>query len=244
MKTVADIYNIINAHAPFETAFSWDNVGLISGDMGSAVSGVVLSLDLTDAAIDKALSLGANLIVTHHPAIFSPLKTLPQNMPILRAYKEDIAVISAHTNFDLAKNGVNDSLCKLIGGTVLEDDCPEYRVLMIKKSNAAAVAAIVKEKIGCDSVRYTKTGMQIEKMLVIGGSGGDYIKTAKEIGCDAILTGEVKHSHHLEAIGQGVVIIEAGHYYTEVQSMKIFEQLLNGEIETTFFEDCCPYMSV
>ncbi len=244
MKTIADIYDLIDQHAPFESAFSWDNVGLISGDMSDAVNKVLLSLDLTNSAIDKAIAIGADLIITHHPAIFSPVKTLTHSMPILRAYKEGIAVISAHTNFDLADNGVNDCLCKLVGGKVLQNDCPDYRVLEIKKSNAAAVASTIKERLLCDTVRYTKTGRQIERLLVIGGSGGDFIATAKSIGCDGILTGEVKHSHHIEAMQNDIVILEAGHYYTEVWSMKIFEEILGDAVESVFFEDCCPYMSV
>lgn len=113
--TIKEIYGWLDAFAPFSLAEEWDNAGLQIGGMDDAVSGVVVSLDLTEKALAAAGEAGANLILTHHPAIFDPLKQLRSDSLVYTCARRGIAVLSAHTNLDLAPGGVNRCLAERLG---------------------------------------------------------------------------------------------------------------------------------
>ena len=118
MATVKEVYNAIDSFAPFKRAEDWDNVGLLLGDPAAEVSGVLLSLDMTNDTLEEAFALGCNLIVTHHPVIFKPLKALTADSLIYRATRRGISVICAHTNLDVAGYGVNFALADILGLSV------------------------------------------------------------------------------------------------------------------------------
>jgi len=121
MKTVRDFYQKIDCLAPFVSACSWDNVGLLCGDMDSVVQRLLLSLDVTPSIVDFAIKNKIDLIIAHHPMIlFQPLKHVTDKK-ILRLIENKIAVIAAHTNLDIAPCGVNYSLAKKLG---LQDITP------------------------------------------------------------------------------------------------------------------------
>lgn len=113
-EKVQRIINIINQIAPPRLAEDWDNVGLIIGDYAAAVDKVMVSLDVTDAVLDEAIEQGVQLIISHHPMIFSDLKTIRNDHPtgrlILKAIRHGIHIFAAHTNLDIAKGGINDIL--------------------------------------------------------------------------------------------------------------------------------------
>ena len=117
--TVEDIRRAVNDIAPFELAESWDNPGLLVGDPATEVKQVLTCLDVTEAAARKAVELGCNVIVAHHPLIFKGIRNLSAGEPATATLKvllqHDIAVIAAHTNLDIAEGGVNDTLARLIG---------------------------------------------------------------------------------------------------------------------------------
>ena len=119
MPTIGDVYKAINEIAPFSLAEDWDNVGLLIGSKDQQAARVLTALDATDAVIDEAAQWGAQLIVTHHPVIFSPLKAIPADSTVYRLIRQGIGVISAHTNLDIADGGVNDQLARLLGLTDL-----------------------------------------------------------------------------------------------------------------------------
>ena len=121
--TVRDIYNAIDGFAPFALAEGWDNSGLLVGSMHQPVRSVLVALDITDAVLHEASQLPADLIVAHHPVIFHPLKSLPGESLPYRLAASGIAAICAHTNLDIAKDGVNDALAarlELTGVTPLK----------------------------------------------------------------------------------------------------------------------------
>ena len=115
MAAVQEIYNAIDGFAPFKRAEHWDNVGLLVGDSAAEVTGILLSLDMTADTLDEALAHGCNLIVTHHPVIFEPLKALTADSLIYRAARQGVSVICAHTNLDVADYGVNFALADKLG---------------------------------------------------------------------------------------------------------------------------------
>ena len=114
--TVREIYDAIDRIAPFQTAMDFDNVGILIGDENADVTKTLLCLDVTPRVLREAKSIGVELIISHHPVIFNPLRTVrPQNI-IYALVQSGIAVISAHTNLDMAyPYGVNDALCRKLG---------------------------------------------------------------------------------------------------------------------------------
>lgn len=115
MSTVRDVYNYIDEIAPFDTAMDFDNCGMLVGNYSEVINKVLLSLDITPDVVKEAKKLGANLIISHHPVIFNPIKRLDSNsVPYLLA-KNGISAICAHTNLDMADCGVNTALADLLG---------------------------------------------------------------------------------------------------------------------------------
>ncbi len=121
---VSDILGIINKFAPFGSAEEWDSVGLQVGDPAAPAGRIMVSLDPGRDALDAAVASGCRLLLTHHPLIFKPLKRIsladPTGGLIALAIKHDLAVISLHTNLDVAAGGVNDLLAGLLGVTSCE----------------------------------------------------------------------------------------------------------------------------
>ena len=124
MIKVRDIFDKLREIAPLEYQMGFDNSGFLLGRADSEVERVLLSLDVTEKVVDEAIELGAQLIVSHHPLIFSPLKSI-RDEKLLKLAENGISVISMHTNLDIAKGGVNDVLLRLLGATgdeVLDDE--------------------------------------------------------------------------------------------------------------------------
>lgn len=115
MSTVTHIYDAIDRLAPFWLTMDFDNTGILVGDRNREVSCALLALDCTPAVVEQAKQLGAQLIVTHHPVIFHPLKRVNEDAVVYQLIRSDISVISAHTNLDIAQGGVNDALASAIG---------------------------------------------------------------------------------------------------------------------------------
>ena len=212
--TVQEIYAYLHNRAPFDTAEGWDNPGMLVGDPNRAVSRVLVALDATAGAVDTAEAVGADLILTHHPVIFAPLKKLSAQSIPYRLAAAGIDLIAAHTNLDKAEGGVNDTLAARLGLSDVVVAADEYTRIgtlpepMTAKDFAAHVAAVLDTP-----VRYSgdKT---VQTVAVCGGSGGDFM--LRSIGrADAYVTGEVRH-HEWLAAADGINVIEAGHYATEV----------------------------
>lgn len=115
MVTVNDVYAFLNEIAPFEYSFSFDNVGILIGNKSAKLDKVLLSLDLTSEVLEEANQLGVQLVITHHPVIFDPVKSILSDDLLYRVIKSNISVISTHTNLDIAENGVNFHLARTLG---------------------------------------------------------------------------------------------------------------------------------
>ena len=212
--TIQDIFTFLNDRAPMDTAEGWDNPGMLVGDPRREVTRVLVALDATDGAVDTALAVGAELIVTHHPVIFAPLKRLSAQSIPYRLAAAGIDLIAAHTNLDKAAGGVNDTLAARLGLTDVVVAADEYTRIgtlaeeTSAKDFAAHVAAVLDTAVRYSGDKTVKT------VAVCGGSGGDFMLRC--IGAaDAYVTGEVRHHEWLAAAGQ-INVIEAGHYATEV----------------------------
>lgn len=221
MNKIYEIYDYMNKIAPFNTALSFDNVGLLVGNYDLYVSKVLLSLDITKSVCDEALNLGANLIISHHPIIFRPLKNIKLDSVIATLIKNDISAICAHTNLDVYEKGVNFQLAKKINLSKLSSLASEENNsigligYLENEMNAKEFASMVKEKLDCNGVRYTAVNNKIKKVAVCSGSGGGFIESAHEKSADGFVIGEIKHSDILKANESGITIVDVGHYKSE-----------------------------
>ena len=213
------VYEAIDQAAPFSTALEFDNPGFLVGDPQEEVRGVLCALDVTGDVLREAVSRGANLIVTHHPVIFHPLKQVRADSLVWQCIRAGVSVISAHTNLDAAAGGVNDILCRkleLEAVCVAEDGEGMLRIGKLPRGmTPPEFGYYVKRMLDLPAVRYCDGGRAIERVAVCGGAGGSFLAAAKANGCQALVTGDVKHDLLLEAIRIGVTLIDAGHYGTE-----------------------------
>lgn len=220
---VIDILEFIDSFAPFNTALPFDNAGLLVGDGQREINKIGAVLDVTAQAVEYAVQNGIDLIVSHHPVIFNPLKRLQtDSVPYLLA-KHDIAVISAHTNLDAARGGVNDALAKALEleniAPLAENDGGDFppmgRTGTLKRPMSDRdFAKFVAEKLSTKA-KAVLSGKEIAKVALCGGAGEDFIDPALKAGADALVTADVKHHNLLLARSLGLCLIDAGHFETE-----------------------------
>ncbi|MBR2338705.1 MAG: Nif3-like dinuclear metal center hexameric protein [Clostridia bacterium] len=215
MITVGDIYDYIQQKAPFETAEPWDNCGLLVGTRETAVSTVLVALDITARTVALAEELGAQLIVSHHPVIFDPLRTLTPELPVYRLAQTGIAAVCAHTNLDKAAGGVNDCLARLLGLEAVELSADGMcRMGQLPNAmSAETFARYVAARLGV-AVRAHIGNAPVRTVAVCGGAGADLVLPLL-CTADAVVTGEIKHHEWLTVSG-GKTVIDGGHYATEV----------------------------
>lgn len=217
---VRDIYNFINEFAPFDTAAGFDNAGFLIGDKNAEVTGITVALDCYSAVIDEAVKNGCNLIVTHHPVIFDPLKKITADSRVYKLIKNGISVISAHTNLDAADGGVNDCLANKIGlfnvtgAGETQNGVFEYRIGEINAMSADDFAAHLAKVLNV-RVKYCGKNGNISRVAICGGSGGSLLFEAAALGADALVTADCKHSVFVDADEFGTALFDCGHFNTE-----------------------------
>ena len=217
--TVNDIYTYLDDKYNFSSALSYDNVGHLVGSLNSTVTGILVCLDCTDEAVSMAVGNGANLIVSHHPVIFDPLKSVTDESLVYRLIRNDISVISAHTNLDQADGGINETLAKVIGleniERVTDSEGFVYRIGETKEPvSADDFAKEVSKKLSLP-VKYVGTNTHIKRVAVCSGSGGSMLYEVAEQGIDAYLTADIKHDVFMDAHAMGIALFDAGHFGTE-----------------------------
>ena len=214
--TVQEILQELKAFAPSELACSWDNVGLLV-DAGRPVDKVLTALDITAAVVEEAAREGCQLIVSHHPVIFDPMKCITaDDIPAL-LLKNGISGICMHTNLDAAPGGVNDTLADLLGiaresRRNFADDCG--RIGAVAPTTTAALARFCAETLH-SGVKYVDSGKPVTCLAEVSGAGGSYLQQAIDEGADCLVTGEAAHHIALLAKQKGVGLVVAGHWGTE-----------------------------
>lgn len=228
MTTVKNIYDYINSIAPFDTQEEWDNAGFLVGDFRSEVKKVVMSLDVTKDVANFAADLGAQLILSHHPAIFKPLKDVKKGSAVFTCVENGISVISAHTNFDKAPQGINTNLSKRLS---LKNVEPIENTFIVKgeldyEMSIDDFARFVEDTLEVSGLRYTDTEKPIKTVAVGGGACEEYLPQAMEC-ADCFVTGDMKYHIFLEAAENDFAVISAGHYETESESFRMLMDTLS-----------------
>lgn len=222
MARICDIYDIINGAAPFESQLAFDNSGLLVGDRATEVTRALLCLDITREVIDEAAGMNANLIISHHPVIFDPLKSMSSQDPAYLLAKNGIAALCCHTNLDISPVcGVNVALANRLGLRSIKpeeafgEDCVLYSGELEQPMEPEDFARHVKERLSAGSVKLIPGEGSVKRVFLCSGAGGGFAPYAAIRGGDAYLTGEMKHHEALEAKKTGLTCVVAGHYETE-----------------------------
>lgn len=225
MPTVQEIYAVLDAAAPFSAQADWDNSGLLFGCKEQPVKRILLCLDLTAKAAARAVEVGADLVITHHPAIFQPIRSIAEQQPIYPLLANRIALIAAHTNLDIAPQvGVNASLMQLLGLQPLEQQPTCSPFLLFGSCDeidpvAFAQAALERYRtngIDCAAPCLINGGQPITRFAVCGGAGSDFAAEAQALGAQILITGEAKHHERVDAINSGMSLLLLGHHASEV----------------------------
>lgn len=218
MTTVKDIYDYIDSFAPFNTAEEYDNVGILAGSPQQKVLRAVVALDITADVVEEARNVGAELVISHHPIIFNPLKRIQEGSAVYKLVQSGISAICAHTNLDKSSVfGVNTELAKAVG----LKDCKLsgksdilFTAETIMPVTSDSFALSVKEKLG-GGIAYTRRDGNIKKVGLCSGAGGSEIYPAAAEGCDAFITGEMKHHEIIFANENNISLYVLGHYKSE-----------------------------
>lgn len=248
MVVLDNITSFLNKKFPESLKEPWDNVGLMTGDRTKEISKVLVCLDVTSDTVKEAEDFGAELIISHHPLIFSPVKKIVENEEngsILRALiQKDISVYSMHTNFDKALGGMNDLLCQKLGlcdaREYYEDELLMPNGKMCENFGRAAklsspmtldeFADFVKISLDCRAIKVFGDGDdRVSKVALCTGSGGDMIYAAYNSGADVYLTADLGHHDAQTAAELGINLVDAGHFETENIICEFLYDLLSEE---------------
>lgn len=238
MTTIKDIIEYTETFAPLDTAADFDNCGLLVGDSDTQIENVLIALDITPQVVKEAVERSAQLIISHHPVIFNPLKNLgTDSVPYLLA-QCGIAALCLHTNLDRAEDdGVNICLAKALELENIRLYTEDFLCIgeLSREMTTEEFAAFVKEKLFCSAVAFTKGDRRIKTVAVSSGAGSDEYHTAIALGADVFLTGEAKHHQYLEAEAKGVSLVTAGHFNTEDIAMIPLKEKLCAKFKDVKF---------
>ena len=226
--------------APRSLKLDFDNVGHLVGRAERDVHKILVALDITDAVIEEAISLGAELIVSHHPLFFS-LKSVtdstPEGQKILKLAEHGVAAICMHTNLDAAAGGVNDALAQTLGLTNIGQFDPISEIGRVgelaEPLSMPRFLSLVKERLASNGLRYHDAGREVRRVAVCGGSGGGELELAVDAGCDTYVTADIKYDQFLRAAELGLNLIDADHFCTENVVVPVLRDYLSKTFART-----------
>ena len=238
--TVRELYAFFNAKIPRALSCDWDNDGLmVCPDDGKEVRRVLVALDITAAVAERAIKGGYDLVVSHHPLIFHPLKAVAVGdavaNKVIKLLVSGVSAMSFHTRLDAVEGGVNDVLANAIG---LQDVTPfgkdgEEMGRIGNLANPMPLrdfAEVVKAAMGAKQVQISDAGKLVSRVAVLGGGGAGESPAAAAAGADTYLTGDLRHDQLTEAPERGMNLIQGGHFWTEnLVCNRIRELLLEAD---------------
>ena len=234
---VRDITSILEAFAPLETQEAWDNAGLCIGSPESEVHAVLVGFDCTPELVREAVSRGADLIVTHHPLIFGGLKQISPDDPVgeavILAIRHGISVYAAHTNADKAPGGVNALMAarlSLVNPEPLDETGLGWIGSLPEPMNGEAFCRYVKERFALQVLRCSAPVAEVRRVATSCGAGSGFAGQAFCAGADAFVTGDVSYHHFF--VPEGRMIVDIGHFESEVEIVSKFVSILQEKIPT------------
>ena len=247
---VRDITAVLEAFAPLSIQEKWDNSGLCIGSPDQEVHGILLGFDCTPALVDEAVAAGADLIITHHPLIFGGLKQIapedPVGLAVIKAVRAGVAVYAAHTTADKVPGGVSGAMARRLGLEHLSILSPEGTRFVggaeetvgfgmvgdwPEPLSCEAALARVKEAFGLQTVRCSRfTDTPIRRVAMCGGSGSSLIEAARAAGAQLYLSGDISYHHFFTP--DGIVLMDIGHFESEVEIVDILFSLLRKKFPT------------
>lgn len=239
-----ELINKLEMLSPRSYAEAWDNPGLLTGRYEKEIGKVMVALDATDEVIEEAVEAGVDFLLTHHPLIFSARKQINDDdfigRRLVKLLGNDICCYAMHTNFDVM--GMADAaadelsicerevLCVTYEDDISKEGCGRVGKLP-KRMSVADLAAFVKARFHVPNVRvFGDMGDIVEVAAVMPGSGGSYIKNAVNAGADVMITGDIDHHEGIDAVAQGLTIIDAGHYGIEKIFISYMEDFMKREL--------------
>jgi len=260
-KIMGELHTLFNPRI----AEDWDNVGLLIGDNTKEVNKVLFCLDVTEKVVEKSIKNNVDLIISHHPVIFSELKKITNETlhgrKLLKLMENKIAVYSIHTNADFAINGLNDFIMdklSLDGEKIIvnEHRFEDYNLIKNKMEHVhAGLARIkilneemkledliekIKDALGISYVRYVgDKNSYVKKIGLVTGGGSSFMyDIADKI--DVFLTGDLRYHESLDALEEGRILVDIGHLESEYLFVDMMEQKMvkffDGEM-IRHFED-------
>ncbi|MBQ8350147.1 MAG: Nif3-like dinuclear metal center hexameric protein [Ruminococcus sp.] len=225
---INEIYSYLDELYPFNLQEKWDNSGLLVENYYMECSKVLLTLDISYEVICEASCKGTDLIISHHPVIFNPIKRLTPRNPVYSLAEKNIAAICMHTNLDIAQNGTNGVILKMLSEKFSFAKEPEpfeeiggghnlgWIVELDEKTFSDNIAIKLKQIFDCEYVRASRIARKkISRIAFCSGSGGSMLEFAKQKNCDALITGDVKHDVWVDANANDIVVFDCGHFHTE-----------------------------
>ena len=239
---VKDIIEVIEEFAPLSLQEGWDNSGLCIGSPEDPVTSVLFGLDCTPELVDEAVACGADMIVTHHPLIFSGLKKISSDNKVgeavIKAIKAGISIYAAHTSADKVIAGVSGAMAARLGlenVRILDEDGDGTGLGVVgdlpRPLTADEAVALVKERFGLEVMKTSRPleGM-ISRVAMCGGSGGSLIGAAMKSGAQLYISGDI--SYHNFFTADGFMIMDIGHYESEIEIVDILFSLIKKKFPT------------
>lgn len=245
----SEICTLLEQEYSKEYACEWDNVGLLAGRSGKEVKRILLALDATDEVVRMAAEMKTDMLITHHPMIFSPIKRVTDEdmngRRLITLIQNDICYYAMHTNYDA--RGMADLAARMLNlqeCTVLEE---------LKDGEGIGRAGVLPERMSLkECADLVKTAYDIPNVKIFGdlktpvysaaicpGAGKSTMKEALRFGCDVYITGDIDHHTGIDAVDQGLCIIDAGHYGIEHIFMQDVKDYLE-KVLTGVHMDCVP----
>ncbi len=235
-----EILEVLDRNWPFDKALSWDNVGLLVGRREKEVKRIYVCLDVTSSTIRQAAVCKADLIISHHPMIFSAMKQITSDQfigrNIIEMISNDIAYCAMHTNFDITKMAdLNETCLELSDAEVLmitdvvdgETEGIGRSGLLPYTMTLMETAEFVKKKLQLPNVTvYGDLNKKLQRAAISGGAGKSMISYALESGAEVLVTGDIDHHTGIDAVEQGLCVIDAGHYGTEAVFIPYMQEQL------------------
>lgn len=258
VEEIGTVVGYLDSLYPLDLQENWDNSGYLVESGYSEVSKVLLTLDITNEAIEEADRKNAELIVSHHPVIFHPLKRIGRDEPVYKLVHYGIGALCMHTNLDIAEGGTNGVILRKFREAFSISAQPEpfeevgggnnlgWIVTLDDAVTTDEFGKTLKQIFGCEYVRVSRnSNYKLSKIAFCSGSGGSMLSLTMEKGCDALVTGDVKHDVWIDANNSDIALFDCGHFHTEnivlTELRRVLEEkfpLLDIEISEHSVDPC------